>query len=73
MFESVEAGQSRMYDSDGRLVARDRGNVRFRILFDTEGDAVPGGIFLEELGAEAHGKHPGFDDFCGLITPLIGS
>jgi hypothetical protein len=43
-----------------------------RILFDTEGDDIPGGIFIEELSAEAHGPHPGFDDFCGLITPLIG-
>ena len=72
-FEAVEAGQFRMYDSDGRLVARDRGSVHFHILFDTEGDDVPGGIFLEELGVDVHGPHPGFDDFCGLITPLIGS
>ena len=72
-FEAVEAGQFRMYDSDGQLVARDRGSVHFRILFDTEGDDVPGGIFIEELGADVHGPHPGFDDFCGLITPLIGS
>ena len=72
-FEAVEAGQFRMYDSDDRLVARDRGSVHFHILFDTEGDDVPGGIFLEELGAEVHGPHPGSDDFCGLITSLIGS
>src|SRR5215208_4627187 len=72
-FEAVEAGQFRMYDSDGQLVARDRGSVHFRVLFDTEGDDVPGGIFVEELGADVHGPHPGFDDFCGLITPLIGS
>ncbi len=42
-FWAVEAGQFRMYDSDGRLVARDRGSVQFHILFDTEGDDVPGG------------------------------
>ena len=53
-------------------MARDRGNVHFRILFDTEGDDVPGGILVEELEPEVHGPHPGFDDFCGLITPLIG-
>jgi hypothetical protein len=72
-FWAVEAGQFRMYDSDGRLVARDRGSVRFHILFDTEGDDVPGGIFLEEFPPRVNGPHPGFDDFCGLITPLIGS
>ena len=71
-FEAVEAGQFWMYDSDGRLVARDRGSVHFHVLFDTEGDDVPGGIFVEEFEPEVHGPHPGFDDFCGLITPLIG-
>ena len=75
MFEfwAVEAGQFRMYDSAGRLVARDRGSVQFHILFDTEGDDVPGGVSVEEFPPEVHGPHPGFDDFCGLITPLIGS
>jgi hypothetical protein len=72
-FWAVEAGQFRMYDSDGRLVARDRGSVLFHILFDTEGDDVPGGIFIEEFPPKVRGPHPGFDDFCGLITPLIGS
>ena len=41
-----------MYDSDGRLVARDRGSVQFHILFDTEGDDVPGGIFIEEFASK---------------------
>ena len=72
-FEAVEAGQFRLYDSDGRLVARDRGSLHHHILFDTEGDDEPGGIFVEDLGTDVHGPHPGLDDFCGLITPLIGS
>ena len=72
-FWAVEAGQFRMYDSAGRLVARDRGSVQFHILFDTEGDDVPGGVQIDEFPPEVHGPHPGFDDFCGLITPLIGS
>ena len=70
-FFATEAGRFRFYDSDGRLVARERGNVRLHALFDTEGDDVPGGIFLEEFEPEVHGPH--IDDFCGLITPLIGS
>lgn len=69
-FDQVEAGQFRMYDSDGRLVAFDRGNIHIHILFDTEGDDVPGGIFIEELGVDVHGPH--IDDFCALIEPLIG-
>ena len=73
-FEAVEAGQPFvLYDSDGNLVVRDRGSIRFFALFDTLGDDVPGGIFLEDLGADVHGPHPGFEDFCELITPLIGS
>lgn len=72
-FWATEAAQYRLYDSDGRLVAFDRGSMRFHILFDTTGDDVPGGIFLEEFPTRVNGPHPGFDDFCGLITPLIGS
>jgi hypothetical protein len=72
-FESVEAGQPfAVYDSDGNLVARDRGSIHFHALFDTEGDDVPGGVFVEDLGADVNGPHPGFEDFCGIITPLIG-
>ena len=71
-FWAVEAGQFRTYDSDGRLVARDRGSVQFHSLFDTEGDDVPGGKLIEEFPPTVHGPHPGFD-LCGLITPLIGS
>ena len=69
-FDQVEAGQFRMYDSDGRLVGFARGNIHIHILFDTEGDDVPGGIFIEELGVDVHGPH---DDFCGLLTEQIGS
>lgn len=74
-FEAVEAGQPfAVYDSAGNLVLRDRGSIHFHALFDTGGDDVPGGEFLEDLGADVHGPHPGFEtDFCEIITPLIGS
>lgn len=73
-FEAVEAGQPfQLYDSDGNLVARDRGSIHHHAIFDTGGDNVPGAILIEELEPEVHGPHAGFDDFCGLITPLIGS
>jgi hypothetical protein len=62
-----------VYDSAGNLVVRDRGSIHFHALFDTLGDDVPGGVFLQDLGADVHGPHPGFEDFCGIITPLIGS
>lgn len=74
-FTAVEAGQPFViYDSDGNVVLRDRGSIHHHALFDTEGDDVPGGIFVEELEADVHGPHPGFiTDFCEIITPLIGS
>jgi hypothetical protein len=74
-FEAVEAGQPFvLYDSSGNVVLRDRGSIHHHALFDTEGDDVPGGIFLEDLPADVHGPHPGFvTDFCEIITPLIGS
>ena len=73
-FTAVEAGRPfTLYDSDGNVVARDRGSIHHHAIFDTGGDNVPGAELVEELEPEVHGPHPGFDDFCGLITPLIGS
>jgi hypothetical protein len=43
-FRTVEAGQPFVVeDSDGNLVARNRGSVHIRYLFDTQGDDEPGG------------------------------
>jgi hypothetical protein len=73
-FTAVEAGRPfTLYDSAGRVVARDRGVIRHHAVFDTGGDNVPGGTEVEELEPEVHGPHPGFDDFCGLVGGLIGS
>ena len=60
----IVAGQPfTVRDSDGRLLLRDRGVVVMTGLFDTLGDDVPGGDFLEELNVEVHGPHPGFEIF----------
>lgn len=73
-FTAVEAGRPfTLYDSTGKLVARDRGAIRHHAIFDTLGDDIPGGELVEDLEPEVHGPHPGFDDFCGLMDPLIGS
>ena len=54
-------------DSDGRVVLQDRGVVVVTYLFDTLGDAVPGGHFLEELSVELRGHFPSSDlDICQL-------
>jgi hypothetical protein len=71
---AVEAGQPFVVEnSAGEVVLRDRGVIRYTILFDTEGDDVPGGVEVEFLGADVRGPHPGFDaDFCELASGLIG-
>ena len=68
-FRSTLAGQPfTVTSSDGRILVRDRGSISQTLVFDTEGDDVPGGIFVEELDLRLNGPHPGFDvDFCGLF------
>jgi hypothetical protein len=75
---SIETGKTfTLRDSSGRAVLRDRGQVRTTILFDTFGDAMPGGEVLAELDVRFSGRHPGvrFDDegrFCSVVTELLG-
>ena len=74
-FTAVEAGQpSVLRDMSGRVVLRDRGVIRTTILFDTLGDATPGGEVLELISERLSGPHPGFDDdaFCAAVVELIG-
>ena len=73
-FTLVEAGQPfRLFDSHGNLLIRDRGSLRFTIVFDTLGDATPGGVVVEELEPSVRGPHPGFDDaqLCPVLVPLL--
>jgi hypothetical protein len=74
-FTTVDSGRSfNVVDASGRVVLRDRGSVRETYLFDTEGDDVPGGIFLEQLSLRLSGPHPSFvshEEFCAGITPLL--
>src|SRR5919197_1329913 len=73
-FTAVQAGQPfRLYDSQGNLLLRDRGVIRFSIIFDTLGDTTPGGVVIEELEPSVRGPHPGFDDetLCPVLVPLL--
>lgn len=73
-FTAVQAGQPfRLYDSQGNLLLRDRGAIHFSIIFDTLGDATPGGVLVEELEPSVRGPHPGFDDetLCPVLVPLL--
>jgi hypothetical protein len=73
-FSAIEAGQPfRLYDAQGNLLLRDRGVIRFGLIFDTLGDATPGGVVVEELEPSVRGPHPGFDDetLCPVLVPLL--
>lgn len=74
-FTSVNAGQVfTVEDSEGNVVLRDRGVIRETILFDTGGDNLPGGTFIESIDVQVNGPHPGFFvDFCEVAADLIGS
>ena len=73
-FTANESGQPFVIeDSSGRVVVRDRGNIRHTALFDTLGDAQPGAEFIEETHTLVRGPHPAFDDpdtFCNAAISL---
>ena len=73
-FTQLEAGQPFVVeDSSGRVVLRDRGVIRYHVVFDTGGDAEPGGEFVDFLGADVNGRHPGFDTFyCEIVGGFVG-
>lgn len=76
-FVAVEAGQPFVIeDAAGNVIVRDRGVIRHTTLFDTLGDSMPGGIFIEETESVVHGPHPGFADdfpFCEIAAELTGA
>ncbi|WP_345206346.1 hypothetical protein [Fodinibacter luteus] len=60
-------------DSDGKVVARDTGLLRWVYTFDTLSDGEPGGFVLDEVLVKEAGPHPMFHaDWCGVFTDLIG-
>jgi predicted esterase len=73
-FTQLEVGQPFVVEnSSGRVVARDRGSIRYHVVFDTGGDDEPGGQFVDFLGADVNGPHPGFfTNFCKFAGDLVG-
>ena len=68
---SVKAGQVVVItDSDGEVVARDRGAIRRTLLFDTGGDQVPGGEVVELLDVDLAGPHEAFGNQCAIAEEL---
>lgn len=68
-FTAVDAGRPFMVtDDDGNVLARDRGSIRQSILFDTLGDDMPGGTFIEDVSFRTNGPHPGLEfDACDYL------
>lgn len=51
-FHAIEAGQPFVVrDMEGDVLLRDRGVIRRTVVFDTEGDEEPGGIFIGPMEA----------------------
>ena len=77
-FVSTEVGRRfTLRDMSGETVIRERGQLRFTYLFDTEGDDVPGGIPIgDDLDVKVAGPHAAFEmtdeEWCGLMNDLIG-
>jgi predicted esterase len=60
-------------DSSGRVVARASGVVRFTLVVDTGGDDDPASEFVDFVGVDVRGPHPGFErHFCGFAGDLVG-
>lgn len=67
-FHAIVAIQADFRDDDGELLLRDRGVIRVGILFDTGGDDVIGGTFVDLLYERISGLRPSFEtDFCTLL------
>jgi hypothetical protein len=72
-FRIIKAGPVAVIeDSDGNLVSRDRGVMRRTILFDTGGDDVVGGTFIDLVDLDFAGPHDAFGRLCDIATELIG-
>jgi hypothetical protein len=75
-FRFVEAGQPFVVrDSEGNVVARNRGAVHATYLFDTGGDDEPGGEEVPDTFEVIRiaGPHPSFEaEFCEIASDLIG-
>ena len=69
MFSSVNAGQPFVIrDAAGNVLLRDRGAIKETVVFDTEGDDVPGGIFIESVSLSVAGPHSGIGfDTCDIL------
>lgn len=75
-FVTIEAGAPfTMTADDGTVIYRDRGLIRETYTFDTGGDDVPGGTYLDQVDLRVSGPHPGYDatdeEFCAAALGAL--
>jgi len=69
---SLLTGPSTMYGPDGKAIARDPGQVRFRTVVTdggTPGDPSDDGFVSQELIKGSTGRS---DDYCAALVPVVG-
>jgi hypothetical protein len=72
-FKFRSSGIFLIRDTDGHVVAHDRGAIWSTIVFDTLGDSMPGGDTVSETVDRISGPHPLLEGaFCSTVHDLIG-
>lgn len=83
VFDTIEVGRPfTVTDMSGEIRIRERGQLRFKYLFDTggndgpDGNPAPGGTTLVDLSVKVAGPHAGFEmteaEWCELQDDMIG-
>ncbi len=68
-FTMIDVAHVEFLDADGMVLGRENGRIRRVFLFDTLGDATPGGLFLELLREDFRGNFGNFDICTALSAP----
>ena len=73
-YQTKESGVwDTLRDSSGKVRYRSVGNLVWSYVFDTGGDAAPGGEFISDQFVRTSGTWQTFDtDFCTIVDDLIG-
>lgn len=71
-FTAHETVHATVRDDSGRVVSREHGVFRYRVIFNTLGDSQPGGSVVVEFEPEIISGSFVLDDFCGLVVDQLG-
>ena len=71
-FTAHQSVHATVRDADGQLVSRERGVLRYRVIFNTLGDSQPGGDVVVEFGPELISGSFVLQGFCALVEAQLG-